>query len=174
MHWVSEISYRMSCSAQNSCSTMAFVVWLSGFLSTMTNEVPGNAGALDALLALQWVKDNIKQFNGDPNQITVFSQSSGSVMASAIAISPLTPKDLFQRLIIQSASVLVPWAYALDPATYSRDIARRVTPSLVNASLSDLNAAFMQMSVVDLLQASEASYVRVMNKCTTASLFQLE
>lgn len=139
-------------------------VFFTGFLSTMTNEVPGNAGALDAILALEWVKENIKQFNGDPDQITVFSQSSGSVMASAIAISPLTPKNIFHKLIIQSASVLSPWAYSLDPATYSRDIARRVDPSLANASLSALNTAFMDMPVVALLEATQAAYVCFVNK----------
>lgn len=85
--------------------------------------MPGNAGALDAILALQFIKDHIKQFNGDPDSITVFSQSSGAVMTSAIAISPLTPKNLFHKIIIQSASVLAPWAYGIDPVRAARDIA---------------------------------------------------
>lgn len=136
------------------------VVFRLGFLSTKTNEIPGNAGELDALLALKWIKAHIADFSGDPNEITVFAQSSGAVMASALVISPLTPPNLFHRLILQSASVLTDWSYALDPVAYARDIAQRADPSLANATLSEINAAFMKMPVSTLLTASNAHYVR--------------
>lgn len=114
------------------------------------------------LLALKWIKAHIGDFSGDSNEITIFAQSSGAVMASALVISPLTPTNLFHRLILESASVLVDWSYALDPVAYARDIARRANSSLANATLPQINAAFMKMPVSTLLQASHAHYVRLL------------
>lgn len=132
----------------------------SGFLSTMSSEIPGNAGVLDAILALKWVKSNIEYFGGNNQEITLFGQSSGAVMVSSMVISPIVPKNLFNKVIIQSGSVLAPWAIAKDPVTYAIDIARRVNASLADAPLSEINKAFMEMSSYDLLEATEQHYVR--------------
>lgn len=50
-----------------------------GFLSLDdTNlDVPGNAGLKDQTQALRWVQENIKQFNGDPGNVTIFGISAG-------------------------------------------------------------------------------------------------
>lgn len=142
------------------------IIFRLGFLSTKTDEIPGNAGELDVLLALKWVKERISDFSGDPNQITVFSLSSGAVMASALVVSPLTPPNLFQQLILESASVLGDWAYALDPVEYARDIAQRANPALANATLAEINAAFIEMPISTLLEASNAHYVRFLFRLT--------
>lgn len=57
----------------------------------------------DQVLALKWVKENIKNFGGDPNNITIFGQSSGGGCAHYHIISEAS-KDLFQRSIIMSGS----------------------------------------------------------------------
>lgn len=46
-------------------------------MSTGDTVIPGNYGLKDQLLALKWVKNNIKYFNGDPNKVTIFGQSAG-------------------------------------------------------------------------------------------------
>lgn len=61
----------------------------------------GNYALMDMLAALRWVKQNIARFGGDPDNVTVFGQSSGGVAVTALMGSPLS-KGLFQRAIAQS------------------------------------------------------------------------
>ncbi len=69
------------------------------------NQSSGNYGILDQIAALKWIKENIAQFGGDPNQITVFGQSAGAGSVKTLVASPLT-KGLIQRAIIQSGGGL--------------------------------------------------------------------
>ncbi|ALG75309.1 carboxylesterase [Azospirillum thiophilum] len=62
-----------------------------------------NYGLLDQQSALHWVKDNIANFGGDPDNITVAGQSAGGASAAFNVISPLT-KDMFHKTIIQSSA----------------------------------------------------------------------
>lgn len=113
---------------------------------------------MDVLFALKWVKQNIKNFGGNPNKITVMGQSSGATMVSSLLFSPLVPKDLFHQMIIHSGSVFAPWAFALDPVAYARDIARRAkVPD--NSTIQEINDAFMKMNVSDLIKAADEHFV---------------
>lgn len=82
-----------------------------GFFShpELTEESPhhasGNQAFLDQITALQWVRDNIPNFGGDPANVTVFGESSGAIDISVIMTSPLA-ENLFQRVIAESGAVL--------------------------------------------------------------------
>nr|XP_046918492.1 LOW QUALITY PROTEIN: cholinesterase-like [Dermatophagoides farinae] len=74
-----------------------------GFLYGGNSDAPGNVGFHDQLLGLKWVQENIKNFGGDPNKVTIFGESAGSMSVSALVQSPLA-KNLFTRAIMQSGA----------------------------------------------------------------------
>ncbi|KAK4881072.1 hypothetical protein RN001_004391 [Aquatica leii] len=79
-----------------------------GFLSTEDAVVPGNNGLKDQLLALKWIRNNIKYFGGNPSSVTLTGMSAGGASAQLHTLSPLS-KGLFHRGISQSGCVLNPW-----------------------------------------------------------------
>ncbi|MDF0692641.1 carboxylesterase/lipase family protein [Aquirufa ecclesiirivi] len=88
-------------------------VGIFGFLAhpDLSKESPkhasGNYGLLDQIAALQWVKNNIAQFGGDPNNVTIAGQSAGSMAVVSLVASPLA-KGLFQKAIAESGAGLLP------------------------------------------------------------------
>lgn len=81
-----------------------------GFLALDSAGVPGfsgsaNAGMLDIVMALEWVRDNIAQFGGDPNNVTIFGQSGGGAKVSTLLSMPAA-NGLFHKAVIQSGAGL--------------------------------------------------------------------
>jgi para-nitrobenzyl esterase len=87
--------------------TINYRLGVLGYLShpALTAESPnhasGNYGLLDQMAALKWVQRNIEKFGGDPQRVTVFGASSGSLDICDLMASPLAD-GLFQRAIMQS------------------------------------------------------------------------
>ena len=61
----------------------------------------GNAGQLDLVLALKWVRDNIAEFGGDPSRVLIFGQSGGGAKCAALMATPAA-KGLFHRVMTMS------------------------------------------------------------------------
>jgi para-nitrobenzyl esterase len=83
----------------------------------------GNYALMDVQAGLRWVQDNIGAFGGDPDNVTIFGQSSGGVAVTALMGSPLS-EGLFRRAISQSGVM----ADLDNPRQLSRDLPR--APSL--------------------------------------------
>lgn len=60
-----------------------------GFLSTGDSAAQGNWGMKDQVQALKWVQQNINKFGGNPDDVTIFGESAGSVSVNYLVISPM-------------------------------------------------------------------------------------
>ena len=64
-----------------------------------------NVGVLDLVAALEWVRDNISRFGGDPENVLIFGQSGGGGKVSTLMSMPMA-KGLFHRAVVESGSTL--------------------------------------------------------------------
>ena len=65
-------------------------MYFSGFLNTGHSTAQGNQALMDILAVLQWVQDNIRAFNGDPNKVTLFGHGHGAALVNILTFSSLT------------------------------------------------------------------------------------
>jgi len=97
----------------------------------------GNAGQLDLVAALKWIRDNIAEFGGDPDNVTVFGESGGGAKISTL-LAMNEAKGLFHRAVIQSGPML--WASEMDSATQTGRIGLEVLGA-ASGKLSRLDSA---------------------------------
>jgi len=81
------------------CVAINYRLGIDGFLPIP--GVPTNLGLRDQIAALEWVRDNIGRFGGNPENVTVFGESAGAMAIATLLSSPLA-KGLFRRAIVQS------------------------------------------------------------------------
>jgi para-nitrobenzyl esterase len=84
----------------------------------------GNAGMLDIVRALEWVRDNIAQFGGDPGNVTIFGESGGGAKVSHLMSMP-SAHGLFHKAIVQSGPAL-----RGAPPALATDVARQILAEL--------------------------------------------
>ena len=98
-----------------------------GFLTTGDSAAPGNLGMLDLVEALQWVKENIANFGGNPRNMIIFGVSAGGTSVSLHLMSPLS-KDLFHRAIAENGVDLS--SFAIQPASFGLRFAKVLAQNL--------------------------------------------
>jgi len=92
----------------------------------------GNAGMLDIVAALEWVRDNIATFGGDPGNVTIFGESGGGAKVSVLMAMPAA-HGLFHKAIIQSGPA-VEMASRDDAAETARQLLAELGLSSAKAS----------------------------------------
>jgi len=65
-------------------------------MSTENDDLPGNYGMKDQVLALKWVQKNIDKFGGHPKKVTLFGQSAGSASVGLHLLSPMSKGKLYE------------------------------------------------------------------------------
>jgi carboxylesterase 2/para-nitrobenzyl esterase len=83
------------------CVTISYRVGAEGFL--YLGDGAANMGLLDQIAALEWVRDNIAAFGGDPLKVTIFGESAGGMSVATLLAIPRA-KGLFHRAIVQSGN----------------------------------------------------------------------
>jgi len=112
--------------------------------------VPANRALLDQVAALHWVRENIAEFGGDPDRVTIFGESAGAGAVAALLVMP-TAQGLFRRAIAQSV-----------PATFfSPALAADVTEAIaaqagLPATAPAITEAFAAADPAVLAAASDA------------------
>ncbi|XP_068916707.1 carboxylesterase 4A-like isoform X3 [Tenebrio molitor] len=103
--------------------TMNYRLNVFGFFCLGSPEARGNLGMLDQYSGLLWIRQNINQFGGDPEKITLYGHQTGAVSVIFHMVSPRTA-GFFQRVIISSGSAVVSWQHQNDPIVASKQILR--------------------------------------------------
>ncbi|KAG1650502.1 Cholinesterase [Nymphon striatum] len=120
--------------------TSAVVVSISyrlnafGFLNLNIKEAPGNMGLLDQQMALEWVKNNVKDFGGNSNDITIFGMSAGGASVGYHLLSPRS-QNYFNRAAMHSGSPNDRWGFN------NKNASKAITVKLAaytNCSVSDV------------------------------------
>lgn len=70
--------------------TINYRLSLLGFLSTGTQEAPGNNGLKDQVIALRWVRDHIRSFGGNPQSVSLMGYSAGAMSITLHMVSPMS------------------------------------------------------------------------------------
>jgi para-nitrobenzyl esterase len=151
--------------------TINYRLGVFGFFShpELTVESPhrssGNYGLLDQLAALRWVKENIAQFGGNPNNVTLFGESAGALDDGMLMTSPLAA-HLFQRVIsesgppfgmgaiqtrkeAESAGAAIGRAASGNPATPLENLRKLSAAELVRIANAQSHGPYAARAIVD-------------------------
>lgn len=129
--------------------TFNYRLHVLGFLSLPSMDISGNAGLKDQQMALQWVYDNIANFNGDPNKISLFGESAGG---ASVHLQVLNQKSrtFINGAICQSGSALGDWVLQRDAVGVTKKLAKILGAK--TDSDEDALEALMSASVEDLFR----------------------
>lgn len=125
--------------------TINYRLGIDGF--ALLPDATPNRGLLDQLAALEWVRDNIAAFGGDPDNVTIFGESAGGMSVTTLLGMPRA-RGLFRRVIAQSGSAQV----GADPAD-----ARLVAGELSKVVGFDATAASLAGLPLEKLVAAQAA-----------------
>jgi len=114
---------------------LTFACFLGFMKPTLNNQV-ANFGLLDIIAALQWIKENIQVFGGNPDMVTLLGYDTGAVCANFLMVSPVA-RGLFHRAILMSGSALADWALNNNPQDTTLQVAKKLNCPIEDSQLGD-------------------------------------
>src|SRR5882757_8137141 len=150
--------------------TINYRVGMFGFLAhpalgaESPNGTSGNYGLLDQIAALRWVRENIEQFGGDPERVTVFGVSAGAASISLLLTSPLAT-GLFKQVILQSPGAFRPLASLSDAESAGLrlgediEVLRRMSPAEVMDRQKLLESPMRSLTAARILRPIRDGWV---------------
>ncbi|XP_072762898.1 uncharacterized protein [Anoplolepis gracilipes] len=105
--------------------TINFRLGILGFLRPgIRDDTASNFGLLDQIAALLWLRENIAEFGGDFNRVTLIGHGTGAIFANLLLISPVANKEgLFKRAILMSGSAMSADAIGKAPLQITKQVA---------------------------------------------------
>ena len=119
----------------------------------------GNFATLDLIKALEWVRDNINSFGGDPSNVTIFGESAGAYNVYTLLVSPLA-RGLFHKAIVQSGG----------SAFASLSEAERYDPDRYNLAKLSSNETIASLLITDQKAADIPSALKLINTMSQEGL----
>ena len=138
-----------------------------GFLGTSDKAAGGNQGLLDQIMVLNWVKENIAKFGGDPDKVTMFGEDSGAASVTLMAMSEKA-KGLFHGAIALSGNALCDQYLQNEPQEASRELATRL--ECTTDTGKDIINCLKRKSQQEIITAAQQMFVSWSTRCRKMSL----
>ena len=136
--------------------SMNYRVGALGFMAGI-HDLEGNYGLKDQQLAMRWVRDNIGNFGGDPDNVTLFGESAGAMSVGLHAMSVPSSQSLFKGAIMQSNPLGIPYKTAAEAGTEAK-----LLEGLLLCSGQDLDC-LRSKSAADIVEAQSSSAIQMIS-----------
>uniref|UniRef100_A0AC35GMX6 Carboxylic ester hydrolase n=1 Tax=Panagrolaimus sp. PS1159 TaxID=55785 RepID=A0AC35GMX6_9BILA len=136
--------------------TVPYRVGLYGFMSLGTAEDPGNIGLWDQIAALKFIKENIKYFGGNPNNIIVWGQSAGSASVDLLTLSPHS-RNLFHKAIEGSGVATCEFAGSQPSTRVTKELAAAMGCTSTNPT--EIKAFLKNQTWQDIMNVSSTQFI---------------
>ncbi|KAF9819060.1 hypothetical protein SFRURICE_000725 [Spodoptera frugiperda] len=130
--------------------TISHRLAILGYLTTEDGVIKGNNGLRDFILGLEWIKQNIDKFGGDPSKVTIVGSRGGAALAEILLYTEKA-KGLFSGAILQSGTALEAMYFYKEPKKKAFDLGAALNITAANSK--ELLEELQKLDAETILQA---------------------